>query len=69
VSPLVGIFNVAYHLYSFFADHFQYQAAPALFASGVAGLHSWNGGRLGRAVEIGSGVLLLVLAVLGTTKP
>jgi len=67
VSPLVGIFNVAYHLHSFVADHFQYHAAPALlalFASGVVGLRSWNGGRLGRAVDIGSGVLLLVLALL-----
>ena len=46
VSPLVGIFNVAYHLYSFVADHFQYHAAPALFAlfaSGVVRLRSWNG--------------------------
>jgi protein O-mannosyl-transferase len=67
VSPLVGIFNVAYHLYSFVADHFQYHAAPALlalFASGVIGLRSWNGRALGRAVDIGSGVLLLVLATL-----
>ena len=67
VSPLVGIFNVAYHLYSFVADHFQYHAAPALlalFASGVASLRAWNGRRLGRAVDIGSGVLLLVLAIL-----
>jgi tetratricopeptide (TPR) repeat protein len=67
VSPLVGIFNVAYHLYSFVADHFQYHAAPALFAlfaSGVIGLRSRNGRALGRAVEIGSGALLLVLAIL-----
>ena len=58
VSPLVGIFNVAYHLYSFVADHFQYHAAPALFAlfaSGVARLRSWNGRALGRAVDVGSG--------------
>ncbi len=67
VSPLVGIFNVSYHLYSFVADHFQYHAAPALFAlfaSGVASLRSWNGRALGRAVDIGSGILLLVLAIL-----
>jgi Flp pilus assembly protein TadD len=67
VSPLVGIFNVAYHLYSFVADHFQYHAAPALFAlfaAGVASLRSRNGRALGRAVEIGSGALLLVLAIL-----
>ena len=67
VSPLVGIFNVAYHLYSFVADHFQYHAAPALFAlfaSGVASFRSRNGRWLGRAVDIGSGVILLVLAVL-----
>ena len=67
VSPLVGIFNVAYHLYSFVADHFQYHAAPALFAlfaSGVVRLRSWNGRALGRAVDVGSGVLVLVLAVL-----
>ena len=67
VSPLVGIFNVAYHLYSFVADHFQYHAAPALFAlfaSGVTRLRSRNGRAVGRAVEIGSGALLLVLASL-----
>jgi tetratricopeptide (TPR) repeat protein len=67
VSPLVGIFNVAYHLYSFVADHFQYHAAPALFAlfaAGGAGLRSRNGGALRRAVDVGAGVLLLVLAVL-----
>ena len=69
VSPLVGIFNVAYHLYSFVADHFQYHAAPALFAlfaSGVVRLRSWNGRALGRAVDVGSGVLVLALAVLTT---
>ena len=67
VSPLVGIFNVAYHLYSFVADHFQYHAAPALFAlfaAGVASLRSRNGRALGRAVDMGSGALLLALAVL-----
>ena len=67
VSPLVGIFNVAYHLYSFVADHFQYHAAPALFAlfaAGVASLRSRNGRALSRAVDIGSGALLLALAVL-----
>jgi tetratricopeptide (TPR) repeat protein len=67
VSPLVGIFNVAYHLYSFVADHFQYHAAPALFAlfaSGVTSVRSLNGRTLGRAVNIGSGVLILVLAIL-----
>ena len=67
VSPLVGIFNVAYHLYSFVADHFQYHAAPALFAlfaAGVASLRSRSGRTLGRAVDIGSGALLLALAVL-----
>ena len=67
VGPLIGIFNVAYHMYSFVADHFQYHAAPALFAllsSGVTSLRSWNGRTLGRAVDIGSGVVLLVLAIL-----
>jgi tetratricopeptide (TPR) repeat protein len=67
VSPLVGIFNVAYHLYSFVADHFQYHAAPALFAlfaAGVASLRSRSGRTLGRAVDFGSGALLLALAVL-----
>jgi protein O-mannosyl-transferase len=67
LSPLVGVFNVAYHLYSFVADHFQYHAAPALFAlvaSGVVRLRAWNGRALGRAVDVGSGVLVLSLAVL-----
>jgi tetratricopeptide (TPR) repeat protein len=67
VSPLTGLFNVAYHLHSFVADHFQYHAAPALFAlfaSGVASLRARNGRWLGRAVDVGSGVLLLVLALL-----
>lgn len=67
VSPVLGLFNVAFHLYSFVADHFQYHAAPALFAlfaAGVAKLRSWNGRGLGRAVDVGSGALLLVLAIL-----
>jgi Flp pilus assembly protein TadD len=67
VSPLVGIFNVAYHLYSFVADHFQYHAAPALFAlfaSGASRLRAVHGRVLGHAVEVGCGVLLLVYAAL-----
>jgi tetratricopeptide (TPR) repeat protein len=67
VSPLVGFFNVAYHLYSFVADHFQYHAAPALlalFASAVTGLRARDGRRLARAVDFGSAAVLLVLAVL-----
>jgi tetratricopeptide (TPR) repeat protein len=69
VSPLIGFFNVSYHMYSFVADHFQYHAAPALFALfawGVESLRSRKGGALGRAVEIGSGVVLLGLAILTT---
>ena len=67
LSPLVGVFNVAYHLYSFVADHFQYHAAPALFAlfaAGVARLRSSNGPTLGRAVDIGAGALIVVLTLL-----
>jgi tetratricopeptide (TPR) repeat protein len=67
VSPLVAIFNVSYHLYSFVADHFQYHAATALFAlfaSSVAGLRAWNGRKLARAVDVGSAGILLVLAIL-----
>jgi len=67
VSPTVGIFNVAYHMYSFVADHFQYHAATALFAlfaSGVANLRASNGRVPRRAVDIGSGAVLLALAVL-----
>jgi Flp pilus assembly protein TadD len=67
VSPLVGIFNVAYHLYSFVADHFQYHAAPALFAlfaAGVASLRSRIGRAPSRAVDLCCGALLLTLAVL-----
>jgi len=69
VSPLVGIFNVAYHLYSYVADHFQYHAAPALlalFASGVARLRSRSGPVPGRAVDVACGGLLLVLGALTT---
>ncbi len=69
VSPLIGIVNVAYHLYSFVADHFQYHAATALFAlfaSGVASLRSWNGRAFGRAVDLGSAGLLLLLGILTT---
>lgn len=69
VSPLVGIFNVAYHLYSYVADHFQYHAAPALlalFASGVARLRSRSGPVPGRAVDVACGGLLLLLGALTT---
>lgn len=67
VSPLVGVFNVAYHLYSFVADHFQYHAAPALFAlfaAGVARLRTWSGRALGRIVDVGVAALVLGLALL-----
>jgi tetratricopeptide (TPR) repeat protein len=67
VSPLVGTFNVAYHLYSFVADHFQYHAAPALlvlFAAGVARLRARGGRSLARAVDVACAALLLALATL-----
>ena len=67
VSPLAGIFNVAYHLYSFVADHFQYHAAPALLglaAAGAATLRARGGRTLSRAVDASCGALLLALAVL-----
>ncbi|MCM2257929.1 MAG: tetratricopeptide repeat protein [Vicinamibacteria bacterium] len=67
VSPLVGIFNVAYHLYSFVADHFQYHAAPALlalFAAGVARLRAGGGRPLARAVDVACAALLVALATL-----
>jgi tetratricopeptide (TPR) repeat protein len=41
LGPLVGIFNVSYHLNSYVADHFQHHGAPALialFAAGAAAL-------------------------------
>ncbi len=67
LGPLTGFFNVAYHLYSFVADHFQYHAAVALFAlfaSGVASLRSWKGDALRRSVDVASVALILVLVVL-----
>lgn len=67
LSPLVGVFNVAYHLYSFVADHFQYHAAAALFAlfaSGVAAARSRGGPGSRRVFDAGTGAIVLVLAVL-----
>lgn len=64
LSPLIGIFNVSYHLYSFVADHFQYHAAPALlalFASGFARCRSWNAGKVARVLDGAAASLLLVL--------
>ncbi len=67
VSPVIGIFNVAYHLYSFVADHFQYHAAPALFAlfaAGVQGLRSRQSVAVARSVDVGTGALVVMLAFL-----
>ena len=68
VSPLVGIFNVSYDLYSFVADHFQYHAAPALFALFGSGVAAWRQRLAGRVaanlVSAGAAVALVVLAVI-----
>jgi tetratricopeptide (TPR) repeat protein len=67
VGPLTGVFNVAYHAYSFVADHFQYHAAPALLAllaAGAASLRARQGGALRRPVEAACAVAVLGLALL-----
>lgn len=67
VAPLTGIFNVAYHMYSFVADHFQYYAAAAafaLFASGVASLRARSRPPVRRALDAACAALLLILAAL-----
>jgi tetratricopeptide (TPR) repeat protein len=63
VGPLTGIFNVAYHAYSFVADHFQYHAAPALLAlvaAGAARLRARRAAALRRAIDAAC-----TLAILG----
>jgi tetratricopeptide (TPR) repeat protein len=66
VGPLTGVFNVAYHAYSFVADHFQYHAAPALLAllaAGAASLRARQAGALRRLVEVACVVAILGLAL------
>jgi Flp pilus assembly protein TadD len=65
VGPLTGVFNVAYHAYSFVADHFQYHAAPvllALLAAGAARLRAQQAFR--RWVDGACAMVILGLAVL-----
>lgn len=68
VAPTIGILNVGYHLYSFVADHFQYHAAPALFALFAAGIASmrrrYDEPRRRLAIDGGCAVLLGVLTAL-----
>ncbi len=67
VAPLIGIFNVSYHLHSYVADHFQHHAAPALFALFAAGgalLHARLSGRSRWLVPAAGGLLLALLAGL-----
>lgn len=67
VGPLTGIFNVAYHAYSFVADHFQYHAAPALLAvlaAGAASLRARQAGALRHLVDGACAVAILGLALV-----
>lgn len=67
VAPLVGIFNVSYHLHSFVADHFQHHAAPALLALGGAAVMRLHGSTKSRhpwLVPVASGLCIALLAVL-----
>ncbi len=67
VAPLVGIFNVSYHLHSFVADHFQHHAAPALlalFGAAAMRLHGATELRHRWLVPVSSGACLALLAVL-----
>ena len=68
IAPTLGIFNVGYHLYSFVADHFQYHAAPALFALFGAGIGSLTRrsaqGNLKPIINGGCAILLTVLIAL-----
>jgi tetratricopeptide (TPR) repeat protein len=62
--PVLGFFNVYPFLFSYVADHFQYQASLAVFALAGASLT-----RLPRPVCIGVGASLsLVLAVLSSRQ-
>ncbi|MBK8598414.1 MAG: tetratricopeptide repeat protein [Holophagales bacterium] len=72
VAPLTGLFDVAHHLYSFVADHFQYHAAPALIALAAAGAASLrdrlrnplrNRGAVA-GFDVATGVLLLGLVLM-----
>lgn len=67
VAPLTGVFNVAYHMYSFVADHFQYYAAAAafaLFSSGVASLRARSRLAARRALDAACLALVGILALL-----
>jgi len=65
LAPLIGFFNVSYHLNSYVADHFQHHGAPALialFAAGAAALPR-RVPRFRRAAPLAAGLLLLGLAL------
>jgi tetratricopeptide (TPR) repeat protein len=66
IAPLVGIFNVSYHLHSYVADHFQHHGAPALLAL-VAACAALAARRLAlprAATAAAAGLLLCGLAFL-----
>ena len=62
--PALGFVNVFPHRYSFVADHFQYLAAPALFALVAAGVVGLSKRLPGRAVVAGSAAAVTLLAGL-----
>ncbi|MEO8197119.1 MAG: tetratricopeptide repeat protein [Thermoanaerobaculia bacterium] len=65
VAPLIGIFNVSYHLNSYVADHFQHHAAPALIAllaAGATGL-ARRFPRVGRSAPWLAALILAALAL------
>ena len=62
--PALGFVNVFPHRYSFVADHFQYHAAPALFALVAAGVARLSGRLPARAVAGVASAVVLVLAGL-----
>lgn len=68
VAPLTGLFDVAHHLYSFVADHFQYHAAPALIALAAAGAVSLRERLRHRGAvagfDVATGALLLGLVLM-----
>lgn len=68
VAPLTGLFDVAHHLYSFVADHFQYHAAPALLALAASGAVSLRDRLRHRGAvagfDVATGALLLGLVLM-----
>jgi tetratricopeptide (TPR) repeat protein len=71
LTPVLGFFDVYAYMFSFVADHFQYQACIALIAAGAAGL-VWGLGRFAPAVRwalpLAAAAILMPLALIARDK-